>query len=608
MSKLRRWAIVGLSLAALTGAARAQTAAPPPPGPAPGPAPAPASGPAPATAAPAAAAPAPADDLEMKAAPGPAPVEEQSLQSLDLFSPAGRPTGLPSTLWRGASASLARQEIGALAAGRPLTPAFTVLAWRVLATGANAPKGAGDDAGLAGDRVLALLGLGDLKAAEAIVEHTPNLTADPKLAQAAADTWLLLGRDDRACALLDSLSSGRDLPHFVRLRALCLAEAGKMDEAQLALELANQGAVKDAAFARLLGAVIAGQAAPGPAAADTAFSYALSRRLKLDFGPAVATALPAVLELIAGDPAQAPETRWAATYRGLRLGLVSADAAIAAYMTTPAATPAPEAAPPSPARRPGRLHRVAPKLTEAEALAQAAAAEAEAVRRLYTAADPADRLAALRQLVGRAGPEAEAPSRLVVKALAGLSAEGLAPVDRLTFVRAAVLAGALRDGQRLRQTLKSDEPDAVSGVDLVLLDAMISAARGAADRAVLDALVDRGAQMARGAPGDRGCQAAAALLAGLAAPGVEAMGEEARLQFAGFDLGPSGPSARLLAMDAAADAGVLGDVALFALGVSREGVLRPADRTRVVRDLAKAGDRRDAALTALEGIAALGGR
>ena len=589
MSNLRRWSLVGLSILALAGAVCAQTVQTAPR--APGPAPAPAPAPVPTDAAP----PPP----EVKAAPALAPVQEQSLQSLDLFSPAGRATGLPSTLWRGASASLARREIPALA-NHPTSLALTVLAWRVLSTGANAPKGAGEDAGLAGARVRALLALGDLKAASAIVAHTPNLAADPVLAQAAADVDLLAGRADQACALLDSLAQGRELPYFVRLRAFCLAEAGKMNEAQLALDLASQGPGKDAVFARLLGAEIAGVAPTGMGAADTPLNLALSRKLKLDLSAAVADAAPAALESLATDATQAPETRWAAAYRGLRLGVVSADAALATYTTAPAApaTPAPDVPP----QRKARPHLTL-RPTPAQALASAAANEAEAVRQLAAAPDAAARVLAINVLVGRAGAEAAGPARLAQKALAAINPEGLAPRDRLMLARTAVLAGNLKEAERFRLTLKTDEPDAVSAVDLALADAMISAGHGKADRAVLDRLVDRGAM------GDRACQAAAAILAGLADPGAgEIMGEEARAQFASFDIGPSGPAARMLALDGAADAGVLGDVALFALESGREGPLRPADRARIVHALAKTGDRRDAALTALEGLAALGGK
>ncbi|MDC6726369.1 hypothetical protein, partial [Leclercia adecarboxylata] len=130
-------------------------------------------------------------------------------------------------------------------------------------------------------------------------------------------------------------------------------------------------------------------------------------------------------------------------------------------------------------------------------------------------------------LVGRAGAEAAGPARLAQKALAAISPLGLAPRDRLMLARTAVLAGDLKEAERFRLTLKADEPDAVSAVDLALADAMISAARGKADRAVVDRLVDRGAL------GDRTCQAAAAILAGLADPGAgEIMGEGARAQFA----------------------------------------------------------------------------
>src|SRR5207253_128381 len=92
----------------------------------------------------------------------PAPdVQVEPLQTLDLFTTGGADTGLGPDLWRGTSAPLARLVLPQIAAGKPISPAAAALARRVLATGANAPEGAGTDADLAGQRLLALIALGD---------------------------------------------------------------------------------------------------------------------------------------------------------------------------------------------------------------------------------------------------------------------------------------------------------------------------------------------------------------------------------------------------------------------------------------------------------------
>lgn len=222
-------------------------------------------------------------------------VEVAPLKPPDLFSPAGRDTGLPPTLWRGASVLTARTVLPMLAA-RPLSPAAAALARRVLATGAEGPEGAGQDLALAGARVQALTALGDLKSAAAILSRTTGLEKDPQLSQAAAEAALLAGDTDAACATGEALTIGRDEPYWLRLRAYCQVRAGRTAAAQLTFDLA-QAAARDPVYGRLMIARLSGGEA-GSASLRNGLDYALSRDLKLDLAaakpaPAVAAALSA---------------------------------------------------------------------------------------------------------------------------------------------------------------------------------------------------------------------------------------------------------------------------------------------------------------------------
>src|SRR5436305_4446539 len=85
-----------------------------------------------------------------------AQVEVSTLAAPDAFTTPGRDTGLPPTLWRGASLATMRTVLPLLAA-KPLSPAAAALARRVLATGAQGPQGAGSDPALAAARANALL-------------------------------------------------------------------------------------------------------------------------------------------------------------------------------------------------------------------------------------------------------------------------------------------------------------------------------------------------------------------------------------------------------------------------------------------------------------------
>ncbi|WP_332773063.1 hypothetical protein [Phenylobacterium sp.] len=216
------------------------------------------------------------------------------LAAPDHFSTAGRDTGLGPNLWRGTSAGIARTVI-VLLATKPLSPAGRGLAGRVLATGATGPEGVGEDAGLAGARVSALLAQGAVAEASAILDRSSGLDRSPELARAAAEAALLADAPDRACTIAAQLATGRDDIYWLRLRAYCQQRAGEAGAAQLTFDLA-QSQARDAAYGRLMGVKLAGGGDPGPASLRNGLDYALSRDLSLDLNqakasPAVAAAL-----------------------------------------------------------------------------------------------------------------------------------------------------------------------------------------------------------------------------------------------------------------------------------------------------------------------------
>jgi hypothetical protein len=220
------------------------------------------------------------------------------LAAPDAFTTAGRETGLPATLWQGASVEVARTVLPLLAA-RPVTPAAQQLGRRVLATGAPGPARAGADVALAAARASALSALGDPRGAAAILERAPGLDRSPDLAKAAAESALLAGEDARGCSVAQGLSVSREEAYWLRLRAYCQALAGQTAQAQLTFELA-QAQAKDATFARLMAARLNGTP-PGAASLRNGLDFALSRSLSLDL--AAAKPSPAVgAALAGGDP------------------------------------------------------------------------------------------------------------------------------------------------------------------------------------------------------------------------------------------------------------------------------------------------------------------
>lgn len=232
-------------------------------------------------------------------APAPNAVEVSSLAAPDAFTTPGRETGLPSTLWRGASVKTARTVLPLLAA-KTLSPVAAALARRVLATGGVGPEGAGSDPILAAARAGALTAQGDPRAAAAILARVPGVDRSPELAHAAAESALLTGNDARACAVAEGLSSGREDSYWLRLRSYCQAIAGHPDQAQLTFDLA-QSQAKDVVFGRMMSAKLAGSGDPGPASLRNGLDYALSHSLGLDLTAAKASVAVAAA-LSAADP------------------------------------------------------------------------------------------------------------------------------------------------------------------------------------------------------------------------------------------------------------------------------------------------------------------
>ena len=220
-----------------------------------------------------------------------AQVQVQSLAAPDLFSTPAGETGLAGDLWKDASPGIVRDVLPRLAA-KPLSPASAGLARRVLATGANAPAGIGDNPDLGAARATALIALGDAKGADTVLDRVPGVAGSPALSQAAAEAALITGADDKACRIGEALSVERGAAYWLRLRAFCQVLAGQNDAAQLTLGLALQQA-KDPDYARLMGAAISGTPA-GAANLRNGVNYALSRKLGLDLQAAAATASPAL--------------------------------------------------------------------------------------------------------------------------------------------------------------------------------------------------------------------------------------------------------------------------------------------------------------------------
>ena len=522
-----------------------------------------------------------------------AQVEVAPLAAPDEFSAGtGAVTGLGPELWRGSSGAVAREVIPRLEP-RLLSVAGLGLARRVLSTGAPGPEGAGADPAVGGARALLLLALGDAPGVVSMLERTPGWERSEPLARAAAEAALIAGAPDRACAVAQGAQVERSDAYWLRLRSYCLARAGKGAEAQLAYNLAVQGSPKNEGFARLMAARLAGSGAPGAGSAADGLDAMLSRELgaAIAEGSVAAAPLPIQAALATDDKAPGPVRIIAAAY-ALRLGLLPPEMARAAYAGATGA-PSVQAAGAPPRRRGAR----APAIHAFDAVD-----EARRLAALQAETDPAAKAAALAELLSRAESAAgfTALARLTRPELAQLSGAPIAGARGALFASAAATAGDPAAAQAYRARLRADGPDAVTTSELAMVDAILSAATGAAPSAVLDRLAERGAA------GDARAQAATALLAALADPKTPALSPDARGEFAQFELGPSGAAAaRMLALDGAAEAALQGETALLALSIAQgSGAAgqKTADRARLIGALRRAGLAENAAAFALEGL------
>ena len=506
-----------------------------------------------------------------------AQVQVQTLAAPDLFSVGSGPSDLGSDLWHGSSASLARAVIPHVGS-RPVSPAAAAMARHVLSAGANAPDGAGDDAELAAARAGALLSLGDALGAEVIAERTPNLSQKPALSQIAAEAALVRGQDDKACAVGDALTTGRDGAFWLRLRAYCQARGGQAAAAQLTLDLAQQqGQSPD--FSRLMAAMLAATDG-GAGVLDDGLDYALSRRTAPAWPAALPAASAAVIVAVAHDPMAPAAARLDAAARSARLGF-----------------PAPEA-----------YGAIAAPPTEVVAADQPGAqGEAALLALAGSTSDNAVKEAAIIALLKRGGEATD------FQALSGLAAPAVAQLltartmlkEPALFAEASAVAGDLPSARAARALVGASGPPPAP-LDLALLDALIAAATGQPGGETT-AAIDAAAGPA-GSPSVSRAAAAMALLSALGAP-LEA---QARLDVATSDLGIARLTAsRRTAMEAAARAGRIGDTALYVLVAAFEAGAAgpgPADRVPLVQALSQAGLKADARAMAVEGLIALQAR
>lgn len=235
---------------------------------------------------------------------------------------------LPASLWQDAQP----QTVDFLlshAPARPGTPSLGLVMRKTLLSPGEKPAGA--DASLGGKKLLALTRAGFIDEARTIASLATSGRGDVFFAEAEAVGGLLSGNLNNACRRGSNLASGREALFWVKLRALCYAQAGELDAFDLTVNLLRErGAFSETDEAYLL-AALAGANGRTPQKtlppAETALHYAAAQIAGLTLTPAaIRRAEGGVIAALARDDQADPALRIEAAQQSIAMGVMNANA------------------------------------------------------------------------------------------------------------------------------------------------------------------------------------------------------------------------------------------------------------------------------------------
>lgn len=267
------------------------------------------------------------------------------LDAIGLSGPAEG--GFDRPLWRETDPDLVMELLTDLPV-LTLVPPLRHLTRRLLVTGS--PAGASEPGRMLATRIERLVAMGDLDAAKALVDHLPPPATDSQLARRAAEVALLLGDDQTACRLADSLAPTSGAEFWAKAAVFCRLAEDDGSGARLGLDLMREaGQTTDDAFFELATA-IADRAEPPPMQALAEPSAIHVALLSLAQSPlperALAEAAPPVLAAVAREPALAGARPLPALEQAFLVGATSADRVAASYTeagpAAPSALPSPD--------------------------------------------------------------------------------------------------------------------------------------------------------------------------------------------------------------------------------------------------------------------------
>jgi hypothetical protein len=240
--------------------------------------------------------------------------------------------GFGRSLWQRSDPDLVSQLLVDLPV-LTLVPPLRELARRLLVTGS--PPGGSEPGRMLALRIERLVAMGDLEAAKGVVDQLQPPSTDSGLARRAAEVALLLGDDQTACRLADTLGPTSGAEFWAKIAVYCRLVEDDRSGARLGLDLMREAdQTADDAFFALASAMADQTGQPPlqdfsePAAIHVALLTLAEWPLPQD---SLADAAPPVLAAVTREPALAGTQQLAAIERAFLVGASSVDRVAASY-------------------------------------------------------------------------------------------------------------------------------------------------------------------------------------------------------------------------------------------------------------------------------------
>ena len=236
--------------------------------------------------------------------------------------------GLGISIWRGSKRSLIEKLLSRLPA-RTRSVAVRDLAVRLLATRAEAPRGASSGPDLLTSRVSRMVELGEVDAASRLANQISVERTDEALARNAVEALFLQNDNAGACQRVRDFARRSLDPYWQRALAFCLLLSGDGARADIIVDiLSERGEEGMELFSELIETLNGGEPAaveslPDPAGLDLAMMRAANIRLPADV---LSSDRPAVLRTVVASPNADLDLRLVAGERAFLYGAIDADA------------------------------------------------------------------------------------------------------------------------------------------------------------------------------------------------------------------------------------------------------------------------------------------